>query len=1091
MSEKYTDIKKDMTQKNKCDINLLVEKKLDFFKDVIQKTIIHIQKNKNFDILGINDVNTCIEKLTEINKKIIEISKGFKNNKDMIDKVENTVNSLQLINNDLSGLFKSYGTFSLEDFLLICLGNNIKSITDEENTEKFELLKKYFHPTSYKILNKKEESKSKKNDVNHEENPNNLSCYDVTNTYKQFHMKVYGLKLHINSEVQKKTLIIFGVIDDVMIELMNSNFISKKNRDIKDNLPDEQIFKEDNFTTFISSLTLKDYFINNTPQEIYNKYVGINNQINNLKQKHISQIVKEFILNDMYDKRNNIMSLLILNNNYDNQYLAYLLYDLLSNDSNGTIDTQEQTMLFDSFPWYIKQCFKNAMKKTVQYTNELSNFDINKIPLEQQICLMKSPDTVKEKAMAKLKEIKSKTEDSGSKSRQYLDSLLKIPFGVYKREPILNVMNLTRLSFKDLFKKYELDKLYPDIPNKEKYTSVEICKYLKKIDESMDSSINIQTKLDKLKNVLTTGDKSNLRNNITKINDIFKKHGKPEYKLKSSGLNKEQLKDEIIKLFDLCNENNMITSILLDYFCLLATTNVPVSLNLNIKTDILNLKNNLKEVNEYMKDVKTTLDRCVYGHDKAKKQVEHVIAQWLNSDGKQSESHVLGFEGNPGVGKTTLAKGLSECLKDENGNTRPYSLIALGGDSNASTLCGHNFTYVGSNYGSIVQILIDKKCMNPIIVFDEVDKISRTEQGREITGILTHLLDPTQNNAFQDKYFSGIDIDLSKILFILSYNDVNAIDKVLLDRVNRIKFDSLTIEDKVMICNKHLLPDLYNKIGLEDMIYFSDEVLKFIIEEYTLEPGVRKLKELLFYIVGEINLNIFKELNSDIEIPIQITIHDIKTKYFKDKREVIIKKVPEESLVGYANGMFATSLGTGGTLPLHAKIFPSKYFLELKLTGLQQDVMKESMHVALTVAWNLTSDTRKTELRRLYDGENNKYGINIHTGDGAVSKDGPSAGSCITSVLYSLLNDIPIKAKFGITGEIQMSGEVTAIGGLNHKILGSIKAGVNSFIYPKENNKDFNEFYEKYKNDERLKNINFYEVSNIKEVLELLLEKSN
>jgi ATP-dependent Lon protease len=299
------------------------------------------------------------------------------------------------------------------------------------------------------------------------------------------------------------------------------------------------------------------------------------------------------------------------------------------------------------------------------------------------------------------------------------------------------------------------------------------------------------------------------------------------------------------------------------------------------------------------------------------------------------------------------------------------------------------------------------------------------------------------------------------------------------------------LEEKLVILNNHILPEIYEKMGLKNMITFSNDVLKFIIEEYTLEPGVRKLKELLFYIVGEINLSIFKDLNTEIDIPIHITFDDVKTKYFKDKREVLVKKVPEESLIGFANGMFATAMGTGGTLPLHAKMFPSQYFLELKLTGLQQDVMKESMHVALTVAWNLTNDERKKELRKLYDGENNKYGINVHTGDGSVSKDGPSAGSCITSVLYSLLNDIPIKAKFGITGEIQMSGEVTAIGGLNHKILGSIKAGVNSFIYPKENNKDFKEFYEKYKNDERLKDINFYEVSNIKEVLELLLEKPN
>jgi ATP-dependent Lon protease len=379
--------------------------------------------------------------------------------------------------------------------------------------------------------------------------------------------------------------------------------------------------------------------------------------------------------------------------------------------------------------------------------------------------------------------------------------------------------------------------------------------------------------------------------------------------------------------------------------------------------------------------------------------------------------------------------------------------------------------------------------MNPIIFIDEVDKISRTEHGREIVGILTHLLDPAQNDCFQDKYFTGIDLDLSKALFILSYNDVDAIDKILLDRVHRIKFNSLTLEDKLIISKTHILPEVYKKMGLEDIIEFKDDVLKFIIEEYTLESGVRKLKEILFEIVGEINLDVLKNNDKEYDFPIMITIDDIKNKYFKDKREMIIRKVPEESLVGFANGMYATSLGNGGTLPIHAKFFPSEHFLELKLTGLQMDVMKESMHVSLTVAWNLTSEERKSELRKLYDGENNKYGINIHPGDGSVQKDGPSAGGIITVVLYSLLNNIPIKSKFAMTGEIQMSGDITAIGGLNYKILGSIKSGVKDFIYPKENKKDFDEFYEKYKNEEILKDIKFYEVNHISEALDLILVK--
>ena len=516
MTDKGGILKKEINQTTNGDILLLVERKIDFFKDVIQKTIIHVQKNKFLDILGISDVSDCIEKLGDLSKKIQEVT-DIKNNTD------NLINKLQLINNELSSLLKNYGTYSLEDLLLICFGNNNKITINNDENAKLELLKKYFHPTSYKVINKKDELKIKKLD-DIDENINFL-CSDVVSSYKQFHMKVYGIKIFIHSTILKKSLMIFGIVDDIVIDFLNNKYVTNKKKTILENSPQDDEFKKDTFGKFVASLILKDYLIYENEVDVYCKYIGYVSQNNNLKQKQISQIVKEFMTDDLFNKRNLLINLLTRSSDYDNQYLAYLLYDLLSNDLNGNVDTQEQTILFDSFPWTIKQYFKQAMKKTIQYTNELSNFDINKIPFEQQICLLKAPDTVKEKAMLKLKEVKSKSEDSGSKARQYLDGLLKIPFNIYKREPILSIMDKIRTQFKDTYKKYNIGKIFPEIPNKEKYTSIEVLKYIKKIQgESISNDKNEQ--LEKIKIYLTTCDKKKLTSNILIINDLLKKYNK-------------------------------------------------------------------------------------------------------------------------------------------------------------------------------------------------------------------------------------------------------------------------------------------------------------------------------------------------------------------------------------------------------------------------------------------------------------------------------------------------------------------------------------------------------------------------------------
>jgi ATP-dependent Lon protease len=368
-----------------------------------------------------------------------------------------------------------------------------------------------------------------------------------------------------------------------------------------------------------------------------------------------------------------------------------------------------------------------------------------------------------------------------------------------------------------------------------------------------------------------------------------------------------------------------------------------------------------------------------------------------------------------------------------------------------------------------------------------LDKVSKTEHGKEIIGILTHLIDTTQNDVFQDKYFSGINIDLSKALFIFSYNDPEQIDKVLLDRIHRIKFDNLSLDEKIVIVEKYILPEINKKMGFSDIVSISKEIIEFIIESYTLEPGVRKLKEVLFDLFGEINIHILKNSDTSMVLPIMITKEELEQKYLTKYQKIEDKKINKENKVGIVNGLWANSLGKGGIIQIEAVFFPSSTFLELRLTGLQGDVMKESMNVAKTLAWSLTDVNRKKELIQMFE-TTKCQGIHIHCPEGAISKDGPSAGTAITIAIYSLLNTKKIKKDVAMTGEINLQGGVTAIGGLETKIIGGIKSGIKTFLYPESNSQDFNKFKEKPIFNDVCKDVNFIEITHINDVLELVFE---
>lgn len=1075
--------KKDAIGKNTmADIKLLIDNKIAFFYDVIQKTILHVQTNKASGILSVGDVNSCMNNLHIMSRQLKNICLML--DSALVD-TSDVVNKLQELNNDLSNVLKIFGTQSFEDFLLVCFGNNSSNLyaISDMDKHKFILLKTYFHPINYRILPTnilKPAPSSGDADATDppksihidecvlNEKSKNLDCIDIGTKHSAFHLRVFGVQLIIHNPQQNQSLIITGFVDDIMIDFLNNKFLLMKSAAIRENAPKTPDFLTNSFSVFINSLNIKDYLICE-PHEVYMKYVGYLSNLNTIRQKSIAQVIKEFISADLFMKRTILIQLLIKSEFCDNQYLAYLLYDLLSNDANNTIDTHDQMILFDSFPLHIKNNFKDAMNKTVQYTNDLTNFDIQKIPLEQQICLLKASETVKEKAMQKLKEVKSKSDDSGSKARQYLDGLLKIPFNVIRREPILNIMNAIRGEHATL------------VPNsgthgsKKEFTSLEIRKSIQDINIVSDKVKLVVTNIEKS---LHNCSKKELCEYIDAINFVSSESKKNEIVcLKCKHKTKEHIIVAIQLFVAKCQDIDMLRDIF----------NQPeqeghhnADCSFKMET-VKKIESKYAEIDRYMKGVKTSLDVSVHGHTDAKRQIERIIGQWING---KADGYCFGFEGPPGVGKTSLAKnGLSNCLRDGDGVSRPFAMIQMGGDANGSSLHGHNYTYVGSTWGSIVQILIDKKCMNPIIFIDEIDKISKTEHGKEIIGILTHLLDSTQNDCFQDKYFSGIDLDLSKALFVLSYNDAAAIDKILLDRIHRIRFKNLTLTEKLVIAEKHILPEIYDKMGMASMIDFSKDVLRFVINSYTCEPGVRKLKQVLFEIIGEINLEILK--NADVgDIPIVVTIDKIKMGYFKDKQMIKPVLVHDSPKSGIITGLWANAMGQGGVIPIQVKWKPSAQFLDLQLTGMQGDVMKESMRVALTQAWNLTDKDVQQKIIANYKKDN--MGIHVHCPEGATPKDGPSAGTAITVAIYSLLNDLKIKNTVAITGETTLDGKVTEIGGLDLKIVGGIRAGVTHFIFPKDNVKDYNDFIDKYGGDADIGKIKFSSVETLLDVLPMV-----
>ena len=487
-------------------------------------------------------------------------------------------------------------------------------------------------------------------------------------------------------------------------------------------------------------------------------------------------------------------------------------------------------------------------------------------------------------------------------------------------------------------------------------------------------------------------------------------------------------------------------------------------------------------------DVESQLNKDHFSLKKPKERIVEYFAvkELLELRGighENSAGAILCFSGPPGVGKTSLANSIATALK------RPLVRIALGGLEDVNELRGHRRTYVGAMPGRITQGLIDAKKINPVIVLDEIDKVSRSQRG-DPTAALLEILDPEQNSSFRD-YYLNFNIDLSDVIFIATANDVGRIPTPLRDRMEFITISSYTPQEKFEIASRYLIPQELKKHGLKKSeVTLSKPALKELIHSYTREAGVRNLRRR----IADMSRKVARELlqNSDIN-KVSISLKNLKD-YF-EKTVFEIEKTDKKPVIGVVNGLAWTAVG-GDVLKIESIRIKGKGTMQL--TGSLGDVMKESAKIAMSVVKTLI-DTKKLEITpdniplSIKEKEENKsvdvsevykrYDLHIHVPDGATPKDGPSAGIAMTSVIASILSSKKIRSEIAMTGEVSLSGDVLPIGGLKEKLIAAHKAGMCKVLIPVKNyERDIDDIPQEVKDS-----LKIIGVSRIEEVLKEIL----
>ena len=471
--------------------------------------------------------------------------------------------------------------------------------------------------------------------------------------------------------------------------------------------------------------------------------------------------------------------------------------------------------------------------------------------------------------------------------------------------------------------------------------------------------------------------------------------------------------------------------------------------------------------NEYSKDnfnlthAQKVLDRDHYGLEKVKERIiEHLAVLKLKGDMK---SPIICLYGPPGVGKTSLGKSIAEALH------RKYVRISLGGLHDEAEIRGHRRTYIGAMSGRIIQNIQKAGSSNPVFILDEIDKVTNDFKGDPASALL-EVLDPEQNSTFHDNYLD-IDYDLSKVMFIATANNLNTISQPLLDRMELIEVSGYILEEKVEIAARHLVPKQLEAHGLsKGKVKLPKKTLQVIIESYTRESGVRELDKK----IAKIMRKLARKVASDEAIPAQIKPEDLHeylgaVEYSRDKYQ-------GNDYAGVVTGLAWTAVG-GEILFVESSLSRGKGS-KLTLTGNLGDVMKESAMLALEYIHAHASLFGINE--ELFENWN----VHIHVPEGAIPKDGPSAGVTMVTSLVSAFTQRKVRKNLAMTGEITLRGKVLPVGGIKEKILAAKRAGIKELILCKENQKDIEEIKADY-----VKGLTFHYVEDIRQVIDLALLK--